>query len=143
MSAVIAYLFSRFGITLWPGLSMKEAGAGKHLVYTSSLDLFNAKNEETRGMIAGKTNGAFKPSSDFLQAFGWMCTRNVLFLDKEGARAFCHGKEIPVKNGWCSRGYVAVSHNGVVLGCAFFDGEKALNMVPNHKRIANSGNEPL
>jgi NOL1/NOP2/fmu family ribosome biogenesis protein len=71
-----------------------------------------------------------------------MCTRNVIFLDKDGAKAFCRGKEVPTKSGWCSRGYVAVSFNGIVLGCAFFDGEKALNMVPQHKRIAG-GNEHL
>jgi|GEM_PF-7092615 len=139
------YLFSRFGITLGPGLSTKEAGAGRCLVYASSLDGFNARNEETRGIVIGKKNGAFKPSSDFLQAFGWMCTRNILFVGREQARAFCSGKDINATNGWCSRGYVAVSHDGVVLGCAFFDNGNVINMVPNHKKILQGAddNQPL
>jgi NOL1/NOP2/fmu family ribosome biogenesis protein len=143
MSAIQGYLLDRFGITLEPSLSTKEAGAGKHIVYASSLDSSGARNEETRGIIIGKMNGAFKPSSDFLQSFGWMCTRNIIFVGMEDARAFCSGKEIGAGSGWCSRGYVAISYNGVVLGCAFFDGEKALNMVPQHKKILQGGNEPL
>src|SRR5271157_1665393 len=118
---MLDYLFSRFGITLEPGLSVKEAGAGKYIVYNSALDSFNAKNEETRGVIIGKMDSAFKPSSDFLQAFGWMCTRNIVFIGKDEARDFCSGKDIAGANGWCSRGYIAVSYNGIVLGCAFFD----------------------
>jgi NOL1/NOP2/fmu family ribosome biogenesis protein len=138
------YIFSRFGITLEPGLSTKEAGAGRRLVYSSSLDSFGAKGEETRGIAIGKMDGAFKPSSDFLQAFGWMCTRNILFVSREQARAFCSGKDIKAGSGWCSRGYVAVSHGGVVLGCAFFDNGNVMNKVPNHKKILQGAdNESL
>ncbi len=135
------YLFSRFGITIEPGLSTKEAGAGRYLVYASLLDSFGAKGEETRGIVIGKKNGAFKPSSDFLQAFGWMCTRNILFVDKGQAKAFCSGKDISAKNSWCSRGYVAISHNGVVLGCAFFDNGNVLNRVPSHKKILQGADD--
>jgi NOL1/NOP2/fmu family ribosome biogenesis protein len=131
------YLFSRFGISLGPGLSVREAGDGKSLVYSSSLDSFTAQGEETRGIVAVRKNGAMKPTSDFLQLFGWMCTRNAIFLDDGKAADFCSGKGISASSPWCTRGYVAVSCRGAVLGCAFYDGEKIESLVPLHKRVVS------
>jgi NOL1/NOP2/fmu family ribosome biogenesis protein len=129
------YLFSRFGISLGPGISIREAGDGRLLAYASSLDSFNAQGEETRGIVAVRKNGAMKPTSDFLQLFGWMCTRNAMFLGDRDAADFCSGKTVLASSPWCTRGYVAVSCRGVVLGCAFYDGEKIESLVPHHKRV--------
>lgn len=128
----------RFGISLDPRTRLGEAGGGRLSLYSRSLDSFRAEREEARGIIAGRRNGALKPTSDFLQCHGWMATRNVVFLEKEDAGAFVAGRDIErINSQFCSRGYVAVSYKGAVLGCGFFDGEKLLNRVPLHKQVVN------
>jgi NOL1/NOP2/fmu family ribosome biogenesis protein len=132
------YLHERFGIILDPKVRIGNLGTDRFNLYSKSLDNFNAEREETRGILAGKKNGAFKPTSDMLQCYGWMATRNVVFLEKEDAGAFCAGKDIMERDfKFCTRGYVAVSFKGAVLGCGFFDGEKLLNKVPLHKHVIN------
>jgi NOL1/NOP2/fmu family ribosome biogenesis protein len=132
------YLKERFGIVLDPRVKIGNPGVERFNLYSKSLDGFNAEREETRGILAGKKNGAFKPTSDLLQCYGWMATRTVVFLEKEDAGAFCAGKDIErINSQFCSRGYVAVSFKGAVLGCGFFDGEKLLNKVPLHKQVIN------
>jgi len=132
------YLSERFGISLDPRVRIGNVGTDRFNLYSRSLDSFRADKEETRGILAGKKNGAFKPTSDFLQCYGWMATRNVVFLEKEDAGAFVAGKDIErINSQFCSRGYVAVSYKGATLGCGFFDGEKLLNRVPLHKQVIN------
>ena len=132
------YLKERFGIALDPKVRIGTLGTDRFNLYSKSLDNFTAEREETRGILAGKRNGAFKPTSDLLQCYGWMSTRNVVFLDKEDAGRFCAGKDIErINSQFCTRGYVAVSFKGAVLGCGFFDGEKLLNKIPLHKHVIN------
>ncbi len=127
------YLKSRFGISLPEWLAFEEKG-GKILAYVRDVKFI--KNYDTFGIVAGKsTKFGYKPSTEFLQIFGDVSIRNVVFVSRYEAREIAKGKDVEVENHVATDGYVIVMFEGKVLGCGLLRKNKLINQIPKSKRI--------
>ena len=131
----IKYLERRFGITLPENLRIRKGG--KFRIYNKELEELEEecgiKGVERFGVNAGSE---LKPSSDFLQLFGFMCTRNIVFLEKEELSSFLEGKKLELKEEqiFGEDGYVVVFFKGKVIGCGLLRGKTLESVIPKYKR---------
>jgi hypothetical protein len=78
-----------------------------------------------------------KPTTDALQRFGDAVTKNDVELDKEDAREFVRGETVDIEFGEdeVELGYVAVKHDGNVLGCGLYFPGELRSQVPKGRRV--------
>jgi NOL1/NOP2/fmu family ribosome biogenesis protein len=109
--AVVDFWTGRYGLPLdtFEGHTFWEKGAGK--VWAFAADLPAPADVEALGMTFLRTRQEhWKPTTDAVQRFGRGATRNVVTLDREGARRFLAGEtqELPDWGGdW---GYLIAAH---------------------------------
>ena len=129
------FVAERFGITLPEWISIKE---GRRVWLFVDEKEFDEKGVEVfnRGINAGKRGKwGYKPSSSFLQLFGFMATRNIVFVDDEGAKAFMSGKTVERFKAYGSDGYVAVFYKGRCIGCGLLLKGKLISQMPKWRRV--------
>lgn len=126
------YFFARFGISLPDNL---EFSFTKNKVYAFNKEV---EKGETFGIVALKrTNRGFKPSSEFLQLFGNLAMRNVVFISKKEINEYLKGNDLIVDNTLSTDGYVVVCYKNYAIGCGLLIGNKLINQVPKTKQIKN------
>jgi NOL1/NOP2/fmu family ribosome biogenesis protein len=137
-AAVLRWWRDRFGVrpetfashTFW------EKGRGRLWAYAGEAR--DPATVETLGLPIMRTRSYYwKPSTDAVQRFGDAATRNVLPLDREGARRFLAGAEQTASHDGES-GYVIVSHElaGALepLGVGLWIDGELRSMVPKGRR---------
>ncbi|MBD3398451.1 hypothetical protein GF412_04470 [Candidatus Micrarchaeota archaeon] len=125
------YLYERFGIRLPEGVGFE----GEKSLRVMNTELKKFKTTTPKGFPASKMKGKFpKPSTNFIQLFGHLATRNTIELSRESALDYLQGKDteatIPAETG-----YVILTHNGASLGIGFYRDKKIENMLPKGRRI--------
>ncbi len=131
------YIMRRFGISLPEWIEIKEGSRIR--LYTKSVSTLDRKNAEVynKGINAGRLNkGYYKPSTDFLQMFGFMATRNIVVLNEEEGKKFISGKTIKIDNKTnAERGYVVVFYMGKAVGCGLLKEDILESNVPKWRRM--------
>lgn len=89
------------------------------------------------GLCVARLQARVKPTTDFLQAFGDHVSRSVVDVDRDQARAFVAGEDVPRSDldADVSRGWVAVRYGGHVMGCGFWNEEVLESVVPKGRRV--------
>ncbi len=127
------YLKKRFGISFPPYLIIEKRGK-RYIAYNKEIN-YNGK-EDTRGIIVGKETAlGFKPSTEFLQMYGYG-TRNIVFINHlNDVKRIMKGEEIEVENTYATNGYVIIMFNHTIIGCGLLKDKKLINQIPKSKRV--------
>lgn len=110
-------------------------------VFLGPADLPGDVEPVTGATLCCRLHATVKPSTDFLQAFGNLVDKNVVVLDREQARAYLAGEDLPrgeVDDAEASRGWVhvrMVDGETLELGCGLLREEVLENVVPKGRRI--------
>jgi len=124
-----AYLKEQFGLTLPENVQLSRDKGSAIRIYSRSLNSIQIRG--SRGFVAySKKTGL---SSDFIQIFGKLATKNIVKLDKEDAYAFVYGEEIRKKI-HMKKGTLIVKYKDYVLGVGTFDGRILHSKIRGKKR---------
>jgi len=85
------------------------------------------------GLLIARAEKQVKPTSNFLQLFGHLSTKNVVELSKKDAKQYIEGYDLRVKTN-AEHGYVILSYLGNFLGCGFLKDGLVTNNLPKAKR---------
>ena len=132
------YLYSRFGIVLPSYIEIEEKGRVRIFTKYLANELKSIRIKvENKGINAGRIKKEYKPSTDFIQIFGFMATRNIIILkNKEQANNFIMGKSFRVDNELrATNGYVVVFYNKKAIGCGLLSNNVLISQIPKYKRI--------
>jgi NOL1/NOP2/fmu family ribosome biogenesis protein len=130
-----------FGISLPDYIKFKES---KEKIICYTHDFFNYVNIENEhfGITAlKKIKDGYKPSTNFLQIYGAMAIKNVVYLNKELSYEYSKGKSIEIEksNAFIDektfKKFVAVCFNNHCLGCGFLVENKLINQIPKARRV--------
>lgn len=129
---VLEYFMERFGIDPSNfddyGLYMGSRGR----VFLGPKKLIDKPPVVAPGILVARVSETIKPTSNFIQLFGRLASRNVVRLNREQARNFAMGSDLDVPPG--SDGYVIVSYGKEPLGCGLLKGREIKNLLPKAKR---------
>ncbi|MCS7149532.1 MAG: hypothetical protein N2Z40_03545 [Caldimicrobium sp.] len=120
---LFSYLEERFGITrdiFYPYTFLK--GVNNYWLFPKSSHLEKLKNlnPEVVGLLfLRKVSKYLKPTSAFLQRFGYHATKNIVTIDKKAIDLFQKGRplevELPIEPG-----YVILRDKYWILGCGLY-----------------------
>ncbi len=129
--AFTTYLFERFGISLPKDISFE--GEKTLRVMNDELKMF--KTSTPKGIRASRMKGVFpKPTTNFIQLFGNLATKNVVEVDR--ADAVRYFKQENLKTDQTAKtGYVILKYNLAVLGIGFYKDNEIRNMLPKGRKI--------
>ncbi|WP_435067197.1 DUF7122 family protein [Haloplanus sp. C73] len=135
---VLDWWDERFGIPpeTFEGYTFWEKGAGK--VWIFAADLPSPTDVEGLGMTFLRTRQEhWKPTTNAVQRFGSLATRNVIELDSDDAAAFLAGDDVdPEWDGdW---GYLVVAHEvaGALepIGVGLYVHDELRSVIPKGRR---------
>jgi NOL1/NOP2/fmu family ribosome biogenesis protein len=135
---VIDWWDERFGIPpeTFEGHTFWEKGAGK--VWIFAADLPTPTDVEGLGMTFLRTRQEhWKPTTNAVQRFGSLATRNVIELDSDDAAAFLAGDDVDPKwdGDW---GYLVVAHEvaGALepIGVGLYVHDELRSVIPKGRR---------
>jgi NOL1/NOP2/fmu family ribosome biogenesis protein len=125
------YLKERFGISLPDGVEFE----GDKSLRVMNSELKEFKTTTPKGFPASRMKGKFpKPSTNFIQLFGNLATKNTIELNREDALNYLQGKDLKTTQE-AQTGYVILSHKKSILGIGFYREGKLENMLPKGRRI--------
>ncbi len=126
-----SYVFDRFGIEIDERIIERKNDV---ILLSKSTSVYD--NAEKYGIIAGrKETKYYKPTTDFIQLYGGLATRNVVFLSIDEFKSLLVEKSKKIDDFPLSRGYVILSTYDFPLGCGFFDGTSVKPMIPKSKLV--------
>ena len=135
---VLAYLEERFGLgpAHFEGFGLYLASKGR--VYLGPRVAISQPRVVTLGLLIARISRAVKPSTNLLQAFGAMVTKNYIELDRIQTISYAKGEDIrlsPESVKSASEGYILLRYSGIPLGCGLLNGQEVKNMLPKAKRL--------
>ena len=91
---------------------------------------------ESSGLCIFRFDKTPKPTTNFLQLFGLKIKKNVLDVDKINLAEYCKGNDlkINVKTINVEPGFIAIRHNGTIIGCAHWNKNIVKNQLPKSRR---------
>jgi NOL1/NOP2/fmu family ribosome biogenesis protein len=136
---VFDYLEQRFGLAreLFDGYGLYLASKGR--IYIGPKRVPDMPKIATIGLLAARSGGTIKPSTNLLQAFGRHITRNLIDLTKEQALEYARGSDVKASAAQASgahEGYVLMRYEGIPLGCGLLQLGTIKNMLPKAKRLS-------
>jgi hypothetical protein len=137
--ALLEYLEKRFGIErgVFEGLELMDNGKGRVFALSREAAIFALGNNIMSASLPfARLDGAVKPTSAMIQAFGRLAGSGVITLDKKHAKEFAEGYDIDVKGHGCTDGYVILKYHDRPLGCGMLRENKIKNMLPKAKRMS-------
>lgn len=128
---VLEFFKERFGIeeSAFDGFGLYMGSRGR--VYLGPKTLIGKPDVISPGLLAARVSNAIKPSTNFIQLFGHLATRNVIDVGKEDAAAFARGEDLAYEG---DEGYVIVSYEGRPMGCGHLKGSTVRNLLPKSRR---------
>ena len=129
---IFEYFEERFGIpkTAFKDHSLYQGLKGK---YYLGPKLIEKPDIVSPGLLIARADKQVKPTSNFLQLFGHLATKNVVELSKEEAKQYIEGFDLKSETK-AEHGYVILSYKGNFLGCGFLDDGLIINNLPKAKR---------
>lgn len=138
---VLEPVCERFGFdkNIFGGLAFFELSKGRvYCVGEGCSGLLGMERVATAGLIFARLGGSVKPSSNIVQIFGKLATRNFLEIDMEMAKKFVSGEDLDVdiaKYNSVTEGYVIIKYQNYPLGVGLLKDGKIKNMLPKGRRI--------
>ena len=135
---LLDYLEQRFGIprSVFDGFEFFSSSRGR--ISIGPKTIISKPEPISVGMLAFRTRGALKPTTNLFLLFGRYAIRNVVKLGKSDASAYAQGNDIRLSGettGDCTEGYVIVSYEGSPMGCGHLKDGLLTNLVPKAKRL--------
>ncbi|MCP4646948.1 MAG: hypothetical protein GY852_04325 [bacterium] len=125
------YLLDRFGITLPEGVEFE----GEKSLRVMNSELKEFKTTTPKGFPASGMKGKFpKPSTNFIQLFGHLATKNSIELNREDALNYLQRKDLKTTQE-AETGYIILTHKKAVLGIGFYRDKEIENMLPKGRKI--------
>ena len=75
-----------------------------------------------------------KPSTNFIQLFGHLATKNTIELSREDALKYLQREDLKTDQD-AETGYVILTHKKAVLGIGFYRNKEIENMLPKGGKI--------
>jgi len=125
------YLEERFGIILPKEICF----AGEKTLRVMNSELSEFKTPTPKGIRASRMKGKFpKPTTNFIQLFGHLATKNTVELSREEAVDYFQQEDLETKIK-CDTGYIILTYKKAVLGIGFYREGKIENMLPKGRKI--------
>lgn len=125
------YLEERFGITLPEGVEFE----GEKSLRVMNSELKKFRTTTPKGFPASRMKGKFpKPSTNFIQLFGHLATKNTIELNRENALSYLQRQDVSTEQE-AQTGYVILTHKKAILGIGFYRDGKIENMLPKGRKI--------
>ena len=126
------YLLERFGMTLPEGVEFE----GEKSLRVMNAELKEFKTSTPKGFPASRMKGKFpKPSTNFIQLFGHLATKNRIELNREDALKYLQGLDVKTQDE-AETGYVILTHKNATLGIGFYREGEIENMLPKGRKIS-------
>ena len=125
------YLNDRFGIIL----PKEVCFVGEKTLRVMNAELKEFKTSTPKGIRASRMKGKFpKPTTNFIQLFGNLATKNTIELSRGDALKYFQGQDLQTKDE-AETGYIILTHKGAVLGIGFYRNKEIENMLPKGRKI--------
>ncbi len=137
-SLTLEYLERRYGIAqdLLADFEFYASANGRVILGPKLID--PCLSPDTAGLLIARIGNTVKPSTNLLQAFGALVTRNFVTLERENAVRYIKGLDLEVtatEIGDTTEGYVLLKYLAFPLGCGLMQGTHIKNMLPKAKRV--------
>ncbi len=135
---VLDYLELRFGLlrTLFDDFGFYAGPKGRVIVGPKQYD--ETIVPDTAGLLIARVHKSVKPTTNLLQIFGALATRNTITLSRAQTLKYLQGLDIkPTEDDIvdATNGYVLLRYDRYALGCGLFQDGQVKNMLPRAKRI--------
>lgn len=135
-SEVLEYLESRFGLAPENFREHRFYLASRERLYLGPKHVPDDRRIATLGILVARASSSIKPTTNLLQLFGSMITRNFLALDAKQAASFAKGEDLQVGDTQgATDGYVLLRYLDIPLGCGLLRGKGVKNMLPKARRL--------
>ena len=130
---ILDYCLWRFGIS---GKNLDDYNwyiGSKNRIYIGPEELKRIRPESI-GLCIFRIDKTPKPTTNFIQLFGHLMTKNIISIDVNEVIEFCSGKDLrPNKVTEAVIGFVAVKNNDRSIGCGHWNGNLLKNQIPKSK----------
>ena len=130
---IFEYLQERFGIPPDAFKDFQIYGGSKGKVYLGPKKLISKPDIVSLGILVARAESSVKPTTNLLQLFGHLASKNIVRLDKKEAVSFAKGEDLQIKDE-ASDGYVLVKFENNCLGCGLLKENLLINQIPKAKR---------
>ena len=125
------YLKDRFGIILPDGVEFE----GEKSLRVMNSELKKFKTTTPKGFPASRMKGKFpKPSTNFIQLFGRLATKNRIELNREDALKYLQREDVTTGQE-AETGYVILTYKNATLGMGFYRNGEIENLLPKGRKI--------
>lgn len=134
----LEYLKHRYGLApeLFVDFEFYASANGRIILGPKQID--PCLSPDTAGLLIARIGNTVKPSTNLLQLFGTLITKNFVALDRENAVRYIKGLDLEVtaaEIGETTEGYVLLKCLTFPLGCGLLQGSHIKNMLPKAKRL--------
>ena len=135
---VLDYLELRFGLSkkLFDDFGFYAGPKGRVIVGPKQYD--ETIVPDTAGLLIARVHKSVKPTTNLLQIFGALATRNTITLSRNQTLKYLQGLDIKPGNEDvvdATHGYILLRYDRYALGCGLFQDGHVKNMLPRAKRI--------
>ena len=130
---VMEYCLERFGISHGHLDDYSWYIGSKNRIYIGPSELERIRPESI-GLCIFRIDKSPKPTTNFIQLFGHLITKNVIEINENEVIDFCRGKDLKpngIRN--VLPGFVAVKNGSRSIGCGHWNGNLLKNQIPKSK----------
>jgi NOL1/NOP2/fmu family ribosome biogenesis protein len=137
-SLTLEYLERRYGLAseLLADFEFYASANGRIILGPKLIE--PCLSPDTAGLLIARIGNTVKPSTNLLQVFGALISRNFVALVRENAVRYIKGLDLEVSAaeiGDTTEGYVLLKYLAFPLGCGLLQGTHIKNMLPKAKRV--------
>ena len=130
---ILDYCLERFGISKKYLDDYKWYIGSKNRIYIGPEELERIRPESI-GLCIFRIDKTPKPTTNFIQLFGHLITKNSISIGTKEVMEFCSGKDLtPKKADKIDPGFVAVKNRERSIGCGHWNGILLRNQIPKSR----------
>ena len=133
---LIEYCTERFGISeeIFEKYQLYEGSKNKIYLIKELLEL--RFTPESSGLCIFRFDKTPKPTTNFLQLFSAVISKNILDIDEKNLINYCKGYDLRMhpSSNKIKPGFIAVRYNNTIVGCAHWDKITVRNQLPKSRR---------
>ena len=130
---ILDYCLERFGIFKKHLDGYNWYIGSKNRIYIGPEEVERIRPESI-GLCIFRIDKTPKPTTNFIQLFGHLITKNVISIDTHEVIDFCGGKDLMPKNADdVEVGFVAVKNRERNIGCGHWNGKLLKNQIPKSR----------
>ena len=133
---LIEYCTERFGISeeIFEKYQLYKGSKNKIYLIKELLELRFIP--ESSGLCIFRFDKTPKPTTNFLQLFSAVISKNILDIDEKNLINYCKGYDLRMhpSSNKIEPGFIAVRYNNIIVGCAHWDKITVRNQLPKSRR---------